>query len=63
MGNLLYILSYFFSKFHKTKYMPYIRNSLHLTVFFMFLKFQNTKRDIDVQKIKAKNVFFELTVH
>ena len=42
-------------------------NSLHLTVFYMFLKFQNctfnTKRDIDVKKIKVKNVFFELTVH
>ena len=51
--------------------MPYIRNlrhnSLDLNVFYMFLKFQNctcnTKRDIDVQKIKVKNVFFELTVH
>ena len=41
--------------------------SLLLKVFYMFLKFQNctfnTKRDIDVQKIKVKNVFFELTVH
>ena len=71
MGNFLYILSYLFSKFHKTKYMSYIKNlrhnSLHLTVFYMLLKFQNctfnTKRDIDVKKIKVKNVFFELTVH
>ena len=65
-GKLLCSFLYYFSRFHKTKTRPYIKNlrhsSLDQNVGYMYREFQlsiyHSKRDIDVQKIKVEIAFF-----
>ena len=65
-GNFYVIFLYYFSRFHKIKTRPYIKDlrhsSLDQDVGYMYREFQlsiyHSKRDIDVQKIKVENAFF-----
>ena len=68
-GNFYAINLHYFSRFHQIKTRPYIQNlrhsSLDQDVISVYWRFQMSnyysKRNIDVQKIKVKNAFFEFS--